>query len=668
MSTKEKNTDNIFNISSIINDQLLTLIKIIKDSSSIEKPELNIDIIIQIFSMKKIDDQKRGKKFYSITLNDNLYKYGRFILMENELSNQLQAGHIINLKRIICKRVKSGLYIMIKEFSIINNQSNCLPDVKLIKEINNCFFDEDGNNIEEIKKKNKENNRKTQIKKNGSYNLDFDSVIKILNEVNIKKNETIINENKENKKRYYYTSLKELTTFSRDFFIFVRIIKKSEIKIFETRNINNTNILTGQGKLFYFIVLDKEGNEMQCTCFNKSVDKFYNLIEEDQLYEIKGGYVKINDKKYTRIKSDYKIVLDENSTITRKNDDNSIIKKNKLNIVNISDLQNLKKYTIVDICAVVLETSDVIVKNTRNGLQPLKKIILGDISKYKVELSLWRMNSQTDIKIGDILLINNVKIGEYKGRNLSTFEETIIKINPELTNLNKDKEYQSENCVNKLKEFIEQNKDNIFSNNEFFSDFEKLYKKYQENDENSFNSVFIKDVLQYLEELEEPKNLSKITATVTQIIHNEKNFYVGCSDKNCKKKLIYDFLNKDYFCPGCGKRTKKLSYYYTLSLRVKDASSEYWIDIFGKTAEYIMLCTAEEYKEYLKERNQIKLKEISNRIEFKIFNFWVKPRLQVYNSISKKKLFIYKIMPVNRKEEAQKLIHYLEKKLNIENK
>ena len=38
------------------------------------------------------------------------------------------------------------------------------------------------------------------------------------------------------------------------------------------------------------------------------------------VYEIKGGYVKLNDKKYTRIESDYKIVLDENSKITKKLD------------------------------------------------------------------------------------------------------------------------------------------------------------------------------------------------------------------------------------------------------------------------------------------------------------------------------------------------------------
>ena len=632
-----------------------------------EKPDLDIDINIQIFSMKKIDDKKRDKTFYSMALNDNHYKYGRFILMQNEISGQLHSGHIINLKKIIYKRVKTRLYIMIKEFSIVNNQSNILPNVKMIEEKNNCFVDEDGNNLEKIRENCKETNLKPIKKKKENYTLNFDKIVEILNEVNkIDKNTygcnfkiIIKNENQNNKK--YYTLLKELTTFSRDFIIFVRIIKKSEIKIFETRNVNNANILTGQGKLFYFIVLDKEGNEMQCTCFNKSVDKFYNLIEENQLYEIEGGYVKINDKKYTRIKSDYKIVLDENSTITRKTEDYSIIKKNHLNIINISELQNMKIYTIVDICAVVLESSEIVIKSTKNGLQPLKKLILGDISKYKIELSLWRMHTKLNIQIGDILLINNVKIGEYKGRNISTFEETSIQINP---SIKENKDYEQN--INNLKQFIEENKENIFKKNDFFSDFEKLYQnksqKYQE--ENSFKSVYINDILEKLDKNEEPKICFKITATVTQIIHNEKNFYIGCNDKTCKKKLLYDFVNKEYHCPGCGKKTRRLTYYYTLNLRVKDASCEYWIDIFGKTAENIMLCTAEEYKKYLQKRDKIKLQEITNRIEFKIFNFWIRPKVQTYNTVSKKKLYTIKIMPVNRKEETYKLISYLQKQLN----
>ena len=76
-----------------------------------------------------------------------------------------------------------------------------------------------------------------------------------------------------------------------------------------------------------------------------------------------------------------------------------------------------------------------------------------------------------------------------------------------------------------------------------------------------------------------------------------------------------------------------------------------------------MKCTAEEYKDFLENRNDEKLKELTHQIEFKVFNFWVKPKLQTYNSISKKKLYAYKIEPYNEKAEAHKLVKYLLKEL-----
>ena len=661
MSLVNSETDNSYNIPTLINGQLLTLIQLIKENLSEENSELNTNINLQIYSLKKIEDKKREKKFFSLCLNDNLYKYGRFILMESELSNKLQTGYIINIKKITSKRVTTGLYSMIKDFEIVNSECNpILDDVKLIRENEEKFFvDEEGNNIEKILKNGIDDNIEEisniniEKVKNKKLILDFDNVIKILKELKTykkiinkktikkKQNNIKISNDKEEinneEKKVIYTSIKELTTFSRDFILLVRIIKKSEIKVFETRNTNNSNILTGQGKLFYFVVQDQEGNEMQCTCFNKNVDKFYDKVQEDHLYEIKGGYVKINDKKYTRIKADYKIVLDENSTIIPKKGDLPLVKKTEYNLIKISELPKLKVYTIIDICAIVLDHTDIVIKITRNGAQPLRKLILGDNTKFKVELSLWRKFTKININKGDIIFINNVKIGEYKGRNLSTFEETLIKVNPQISDLNVNK--NCEENINNLIRFREENKNNIF-NNDFFSDFENLYKEklqnYQSFEDNK--TFYIKDILDILDKEEDTKNVYKISAIITQIIHNEKNFYIGCNDKNCKKKLMFDFSKKEYSCPVCGRRTKKATYYYTLSLRVKDASFEYWIDIFGKIAENIMMCSAEEYKEYLQKRDQKKLKEISEKIEFKKFNFWIRPKIQQYNTLSKKKL------------------------------
>ena len=579
-----------------IKDQLKTLLSLAKTSIN---EDMEVDIYLQIYSFK--ETERDSKKVYMMSLSDQDYKCNSFFLASNESIPELKEGKIIHIKSISPRKLKNSTFIRIKDYELASEPLE-LKEVKEIK-----FEDLDKvENAPEIKEPKNEGT---------SMPLSEDA----------------------------YTSLKQLTTFSRDFIILIRVTKKSEIKTFETRN--NSMGSQSQGKLFYFIVLDRDGNEMQCTCFNKAVDKFFDIIEEDQLYEIKGGYVKLNDKKYTRIKSDYKIVLDENSKITKKID-NGIIKKNNMTIVRIKDIQNMNLYSIVDLCVVVLNVGEKMIKNTRNGSQPLKKIVVGDVSKYKIEISLWRVHSDTNVKFGDILLINNVKIGEYKGRTLTTFDETCIKINPPKTN-----EY-----VKELEEFIQKN--DIKSE---FLDLENTSEMKTETKEDSENytSVHIRDVLESLDEFEDVTNLSKVTAIVTQILHNEKNYYPGCSDRNCKRKLKIEGDSDEYICPNCRKSTKNPTYYYTLSLRVKDASTEYWIDIFGKTAESIMKCTAEEYKDFLENRDDEKLKEITHKVEFKVFNFWVKPKIQTYNTVSKKKLYAYRIEPYNEKVEAHKLVRYL---------
>ena len=588
-----------------IKDQLKTLLSLVKNTT---KENLEVDIYLQIYSFK--ETERDSKKVYMMSLCDQESKFNSFFLASNEDIPGLKEGKLIHLKEISPKKIKNSMFIRIKEYELISEPFE-LKEVKEIK-------------LEDITPE------ENKIITNGEK------------EINSEKKEMEIEETPVTLSEDAYTSLKQLTTFSRDFIIFVRVTKKSEIKTFETRN---NNMGSSQGKLFYFIVLDRDGNEMQCTCFNKAVDKFFDIIEEDQLYEIKGGYVKLNDKKYTRIKSDYKIVLDENSKITKKAD-NGIIKKNNMTIIRIKDIPNMNLYSIVDLCVVVLNVGEKMIKNTRNGSQPLKKIVVGDVSKYKIEISLWRVHSDTNVKFGDILLINNVKIGEYKGRTLTTFDETCIKINPPRTN-----EY-----VRELEEFIQKN--DIKGE---FLDLENNTEMKTETKEESENytSVHIRDVLESLDEYEDVHNLSKVTAIVTQILHNEKNYYLGCSDRNCKRKLKLEGDSEEYICPNCRRSTKTPTYYYTLSLRVKDASTEYWIDIFGKTAESIMKCTAEEYKNILESGDEEKLKQLTHNVEFKVFNFWVKPKMQTYNTVSKKKLYAYKIEPYNERVEAHKLVKYL---------
>ena len=551
-------------------------------------------IIVQLKKMMNKD-----KLLYTATFRDKIFKYNGFLFTQINPNEDLKENSLINVELIsprLYSRNQSRVFV-IKKYKILfeDLEINNLPEATLYKEENNDI-----------------------IITNNNTETKFDDSAMI------------------------YTSLKQLTTFSRDFIIFVRILKKSEIKVFNTRQ---------SGKFFYFIVLDKDENEMQCTCFNKAADKFFNIITEGKIYEIKGGYVKINDKKFTTIKSDYKIVLDENSVITEKKDDGRI-KTNNLKIIKISEIQNINLYSIIDLCAFVLDIGEKTIKHTRNGDQPMKKLLIGDISKYKIEFSLWRIHASTEVKISDILLIKNVKVGEFNGKNLSTFDETSIQVNPP----------KSIPEVMELENFLKNYKGEF---NDLDDSTDLNQRKIKDRDNENYDTVYIKDALDSIDSIDDSITVSKVCATVTQIMHNEKNYYIGCSDRNCKRKLIYEEDKNTYLCPNCKRNYDNPNYYYTLSLRVKDSSCEHWIDIFGKTAESIMRMTAEEYKNILKDRNFEKLKEISNMIEFKQFYFWVKPKLQMYNTTSKKKLYAFKIESVDNKIESKKIIKYLNDLLNI---
>ena len=577
-------------------------------------------LIIQLRNMRKND-----KDMYTATFRDKSLKYNGFLFTNIIPNEEPKENSLINVKSISPRYISNNLnkVFIIKKYKIILQYFNIdiLPKAISFKELNDT--------------KN-ENNK---------INNTNDIIIDINNVDNNDKNKQNIS-----KDTPIYTSLNQLTTFSKDFIIYVRILKKSDIKLFNSNNLNNRQV----GKYFYFIVLDIDGNEMQCICFNKSVDQFYNIISEGKIYEIKGGYIKLNEKKFTTIKSDYKIILDENSKIIEKKDDGKIKEKTTLKITKISEIQNIKLYSILDLCAIVLEIGEKAIRHTRNGDQPMKKLIIGDISKYKIEFSLWRIHASIEVKVSDILLIKNAKVGEFNGKNLSTYDETTIQINPS----------------NSIKEVFEL--DNFIKNykGEFneLEDLNELFqKKFKEKVDEKYNISYIKDTLDSIDAIDEVNSFSKICATVTQIIHNEKNYYMGCSDRNCKRKLIFDNEKNKYSCPNCKRLYDNPTYYYTLSLRVKDASCEHWIDIFGKTAENILKISAEDYRKLLMPRDENKLREISKLIEFKTFYFYVKPKLQMYNTISKKKLYASKIESIDVKNECKKIVFYLKDLLKIDN-
>jgi replication factor A1 len=595
-----------------------------------DKKTHDVNYTLQILNLKRCEQKKDSTNImFTATLSDSNYKYNGFVIFADPSSSeQIETNDIIKVSAITSTNLESkkNRLFVVKKFEIIGKSDDVIGAPLLMKD--------DGNDKVVIAKDESivpNTNEDVQMVEPG-FNTNNTHVVEAGSF------ETPLKERKTNKN---ITPLKQLTTFSKDFKIQVRVIKKTDVKTYSTQQ-------KTPGSVFSFVIQDEDGDEMQVTCFNKAVNKFYDKIKEKKVFTITGGYVKLNDRKFTSVKSDYKIVIDENAHVEEVEDDGSI-QQTKFDFIKLSNLSTLPLYSVVDVIGYIKECNELVIKNTKNGDQPMKKLILVDDSGWKAECSLWRQFANTEVHVGQIIAMKNVKIGEFNGRNVSTFEESVVLIDP-----------PSLKETEKIRHFVE--------------NFGGEYRTYNSKDaagpgEPGFNKytkvMYMKEALEMIDDTtnDDKLNNMRIRATVTQLIHNDKNFYAGCMDLNCKKKLQQDSYG--WNCVNCNKTYPKPNYYYTLSVRVKDCSSEYWIDMLGTVAEKFMKMTAEEYKDVLFSRDEDKLKQISNDLEFKTFLFNIRPKLHFYNSLPKKKLYVNRTEPVDTVSEANRLILKLKADLNL---
>ena len=597
----------------------------------------------QITKMNKQETKNlTNGELYTLTLSDAEYSYSKFIYCKTNSSPDIEVGKYINIIRIcpMLLEAHKEKAFLIKELSVLKKDSlNIIKSPPYTENKNNNIY----NTISNIEKENPD------------YNYKADDKV--------------------------YTSLKLLTTLSKDYKLLVKVTSKGEIKQYRS----------GKGKLFSFVIMDELGNKMQAVGFDKIADKFKDEIVENNIYEITGGYIRTADKRFDPPGSDYKLILTESTTITKKDDEEKNFKDkftdpdNKF--WNINEIKEAQINTIVNVVCLVGDKGEPTYKDTKSGSILIRKMFVLDQSNEKMELTLWRNLTQLNMNNGDILVCKKVRVNDFGGKNLTSTTESKIYINPIITDFPEiAKEIQS------LKLFAEQNEINKGINPQSDNNNDNNIKKNEStkaniasnkpeinnsniNNNNTIQKKEFNDKIVYIDSILDEMNkyaltdfdhrfpFYKIRATVTHLGHTEKNFYPGCPNRECNRKLT--FSNGDWICQSCRQSFKTPRYYYSLNIRVKDCSSEYWVDIFGKPAEMIMNINADDYRNILVNRDEEKLGQISEGVEYKEFYFLLKVRLNKYNDTTKKKFTATKIERINKKESTGKLMNDLKMKLGI---
>jgi len=591
----------------------------------------NISTEFQIIKMNKQDTKNLTHgELYTLTLSDDEYSYSKFIYCKTNSSPDIEVGKYINIIRIcpMLLEAHKEKAFLIKELSVLKKDSlNIIKSPPYTENKNNNIY----NTISNIEKENPD------------YNYKSDDKV--------------------------YTSLKLLTTLSKDYKLLVKVTSKGEIKQYRS----------GKGKLFSFVIMDELGNKMQAVGFDKIADKFKDEIVENNIYEITGGYIRTADKRFDPPGSDYKLILTESTTITKKDDEEKNFKDKFTDPDNkfwsINEIKEAQINTIVNVVCLVGDKGEPTYKDTKSGSILIRKMFVLDQSNEKMELTLWRNLTQLNMNNGDILVCKKVRVNDFGGKNLTSTTESKIYINPIISDFPEiAKEIQS------LKLFAEQNEINKGINPQSDNNNDNNIKKNEStkanvasnkpeinnsniNNNNTIQKKEFNDKIVYIDSILDEMNkyaltdfdhrfpFYKIRATVTHLGHTEKNFYPGCPNRECNRKLT--FSNGDWICQSCRQSFKTPRYYYSLNIRVKDCSSEYWVDIFGKPAEMIMNINADDYRNILVNRDEEKLGQISEGVEYKEFYFLLKVRLNKYNDTTKKKFTATKIERINKKESVK---------------
>ena len=551
--------------------------------SSGAKKTIDVDYIFQI---EKATKNNGG--VYNCTLLDNDSKYGGFLLQYEQRDGTPGVGDIIHVSKILIAILPSR-----------DSHVYYCKNVKLIRRA--MALQVDPTKLSNVSKKKSLNNYKNNVYKAQQEN---------------KYEQNNNNKNYGNFDDSGCSLISSLTTFTNNAHLYLKCKVKNPIKNFVAKSTKKDCTLQS------FIFSDTKGDEIQATCFGKTAENMNKYIQEGGIYEIKKANIQLADRAYNPTKCDYRLLFNE-SCVIESAPDNGKFGGVKFSIIPIEQISDFPIGKLVDVFGFILEDRGFQEFQTKNDkILKNQKLVIGDDTLSKIDLTLWEPigNPDNNFNLGDLIAVKNCRIREFNGKkNLSTTESS------ELRNTLDPQSDQ------KLREFFENHQ-----NMNEFKDIqgETVYSGVKSPAE----LAFIKDIQNtYDTEMDnKDRPVFEINGIVTKLNHSDRNFYIGCA--KCNKKMETEV------CANCSGKEKKTILMFSVSVR--DASSFFWVDLFGDLAEKFIGLKGEEYENIIKngtttEENE-ELIPINERIEYHTFTFVGKVRENIYNETKRYRFSVFR--------------------------
>ncbi|KAK1694276.1 hypothetical protein QYE76_010973 [Lolium multiflorum] len=363
----------------------------------------------------------------------------------------------------------------------------------------------------------------------------------------------------------------------------------------------------GKAKIFSFDMLDANGGQIRAIGLNSAIDLFYDKIVPGNAYLISRGLVKPVPKMLNLLNSDYQIIMVPTTSIEIYSGDDSGIPGQKHNFRQISEIENMENDAMVDLLGVVTSVSPS-VAIVQNALKTHKRTIqLKDMSGRAMAITLWgnscsaeghQLELQLKSGLNPILSLKcGSVVSGFSGKSVGTTSSSQLKINPDLPEAEKLRQWYATEPKNNAFRTIAQIKENFGM-------------------------------------LGQP-DLITVVASISYV-HTDAFCYPACTfmfnDKQCNKRLT---ANGDgWWCKRCLRSSETCDYRYLLLCQIQDHSGSCNATAFHEAADEIIGHNAQElYMIQNNEQDDAKVEEIMRGILWRKYVFKLRVKEGARNGV-----------------------------------
>eukprot|EP00752_Nemacystus_decipiens_P010206 g9095.t2 len=442
-----------------------------------------------------------------------------------------------------------------------------------------------------------------------------------------------------------YVPISALNPYQNRWTIKARVTKKADI-----RNWSNAR---GEGKLFSIELLDEQGSEIKGTFFNADAVKWFEQLQEGQVYSFSGGRVKVANKRYTSLNSEYEINFDSNATIMLIQDDNRI-GNITFSFVKLNEMESLEPNTTLDVIAVVKNVEDYGTIITRAGKETGKRnMTLVDDSCTEISMTLWGSIGQSSEgwEGNPVVAFKGVKLSEYGGRSLSAFSSSTIVHNP--PDVAETAELRA-----------------WFDAAGGGSSFKSVSTRGGGggSDEVAKRDVSARYTFDSIRESNlghsEKGDWANVKATISFIkLDPEKEgpWYTACPNDGCNKKVT-EGMEAGWHCEKCNQTFPECNRRFILNMTISDQTGKQWVTVFNDQAVPLLNNKSADELHELKEGGQeAEYEEIFTEACFKTYLMTVRIKAEMMNDEMRIKHTVQRMNPIDLKAESHALLDAIAK-------